>query len=259
MLYSTKVVLQIEEEIGVYSVLEKDVREHTGPVAKCCGPSGAETDQAAANTSLSSELSAAFNQSFANQNSILSSLTKSLSPTVAQGPNQQGFNAPELANLNTTAINNSAAAASNARRAAGNFTAGQGGGGTSGLQSGITQQIDASIDSNATNALANTQNAITAANYNQGRQNYDTALGGLQGVANTYNPTSFGSTATQAGSQAFQEQDTLNNERNAEVSQIAGGLAGVAGSAIGFANSSDALSSLGGGQIFGSGGIFGGG
>jgi hypothetical protein len=173
-------------------------------------------------------MNADFNSRFANQNELLSALNNSLSPIVAAGPNQQGFSAAESAALNTQAINSSAAGARNARQASGNFSAGQGGGGTSGLQSGVTKQINAAIDSSATNSLATAQNQITQANYAQGSQNYWRAQGGLNALAGQENPEAFGNLSVGSNSSAFNEANQVQQQKNQEEAAIAGGITSLA-------------------------------
>jgi hypothetical protein len=187
------------------------------------GPSAQMKTTAAQQTSLANSLFADYNQRFQGQSDILSQLRSSYAPLIAAGPGQQGFTSPVLAALNTQAINNSAAASRNARQAAGNFSAGQNN--TSGLTSGITKQINASVDSQAANNLASTQDQITQANYKQGRENYFAALNGDQSVAQMENPTAFSSQAGQNLSESFSQGSKINDENNAKSAALWGGLA----------------------------------
>ena len=94
-----------------------------------CGPTGAEKNLESSEQNLDQMLQTSFQQSFAEQQSVLKTLSGSLTPLVSAGPNQQGFSSPELANLNTTAIDASGAGARNAEQALNNSLAGRGGGG----------------------------------------------------------------------------------------------------------------------------------
>jgi hypothetical protein len=154
---------------------------------------------------------------------LIQSLNKSLSPLVATGPNQQGFSAPELASLNTAAINNSGAASRNATQAAQGALAGRGG--DSGLQSGVDQQIIGSIKSNSANQLAGAQNQIAQANYATGRANYFNGVSGLSGLAGLQ--SNKGDEAIGGNANAFKDADTISNETNAEQAAIAGGIASI--------------------------------
>jgi hypothetical protein len=197
-----------------------------------CGPSSSEKSLAGQSSSLSSSLNADFGSRFADQSKLLSTLSSSLNPIVQNGPSQQGMSAAELANLNSSAINNSAAAARNARQAVGNFSAGQNG--TSGLTSGITKQLDASVDSSAANSLATNENNINAANYAIGRDNYRGAVAGLQNVANGEDASGFAGSAISGNQNAFGQAKTITDQTNAEQQAIAGGIAGLATSALTF-------------------------
>src|SRR5277367_2433228 len=130
----TKAVFDIET-MKLISVESYDYPD-TAPVDLCCGPSGAQTSEAAATTSLSNEMAADFGTSFGEQQGVLSQLNKSLSPITAAGPGQQGWTPQESAAINTATLNNSAAAARNATLGVQDSLAGRGGGGSSGLESG---------------------------------------------------------------------------------------------------------------------------
>jgi hypothetical protein len=191
-----------------------------------CGPSTSETRISAQQESLANQLSADFASRFADQSKLLQQLSSSLSPIISAGPNQQGMSAQELATLNTQAINSSGAAARNARQAAGNFSAGQNN--TTGLQSGVRQQIEGTIDSSVANNLSNEQLGITKANYDIGRSNYFAGLNALQGVTSQYNPGEFSGQAKSGFDSAFGMADKIQSEKNAEQASIAGGIAGLA-------------------------------
>jgi hypothetical protein len=191
------------------------------------GPSQGMETTAAQEQSLGNEFMADYGQRYGQQSAEFQQLSNAYNPIISAGPGQQGFNSPVLANLNSQALNNSAAAGRNARQAAGNFSAGQGGGGV-GLQSGIQQQINASIDSSATNDLANQQNKIQEANYAVGRQNYSQALAGASALANAESPNAAGSAAGNELSSAFSSASKINDEKNAQSAQQWGSVAGLA-------------------------------
>jgi hypothetical protein len=199
--------------------------------------------------SLTRQLQSYAASQFADQKGILDSLNKSFSPIVAAGPSQQGFSAAERAALNTSAINNAGAAARNARQAAGNFSAGQNN--TSGLQSGVQKQINASVDSAAANQLATTQNQITQADYATGRQNYFNATAGENALAGHYTPGEFSGQAQSGITSDFGMNKEINAENNAKQAAIAGGIASLAGDALTFGMGG--IANLGAGESFGEG------
>jgi hypothetical protein len=197
-----------------------------------CGPSSMQESEAGAQENLSNSLTAAFNQNQALQQAELGKINSIISPIASAGPSQEGFSAQEKAALNTQAINSSGAAARNATQAIQGSLAGRGG--DSGLESGVDQQIVAGVKSQAANNLANTQDQITQADFQQGNQNFWRAQGAQQALANAYNPESFGSTAVSGGSSAFGEASEVQNEKNQEESEIAGAVTGAATDALTF-------------------------
>lgn len=196
-----------------------------------CGATTAQKQIAGSQQGFMSQLDAAFGQNFGKQSDLYQNLTRSLTPTLNAGPNQQGFSAEENAALNTNAINTTGANYRNAAQAVGGQLAGRGDG--SGLQSGVDQQIRASIADKAAGQLSDEQNQITQANYGQGRQNYFNAVTGLGGVAAGENPTGFAGQATAAGNAAATGANNVANA-NAQPWQMVGGLVGgLGGAAIG--------------------------
>src|SRR5579872_2029271 len=207
------------------------------------GPSKNEQSLGNAEQNFSSQLMSNYATQFGDQSDILQSLNASLNPIISQGINQEGFSGPELAAMNTQAINSTGSAYQNAARALNGQLAGRGG--DSGLESGVDQQIKESLASNAAGNLANQQLGITEANYAQGRANFDKALQHEEGIASLYDPTAYGGLATQANNSAFNEQNNVNQQNNQKNAEIAGGIAGLASSFL-------PGGSLGG--LFGSGG-----
>jgi hypothetical protein len=187
-----------------------------------CGPTGQEKSLQASSQSFASTLQAQSQQLYGEQQGVLNAINASLSPILAAGPNQQGFSAAENANLQTSAINSAGAAARNAEQAVANYGAGQGGGGSSGLLSGVEKQIQAGVASQETNALAGQQNQIVAANYNQGNANYWRAAGGEQGLAQGYNPNGATSGANTANSDSFGEAGQIQKQNQQEAQAIGG-------------------------------------
>lgn len=200
-----------------------------------CGPSEEEQVQAGNQAGLAQTLQANSNARYADQTQVLQTLNQSLSPIVTAGPSQAGFSPEELSNMNTQAINTTGAAARNATQAAQTSLAGQGGGGTSGLASGIDKQIAGSIKSAGAGQLAGEQNQITAANYSTGRDNYNKATAGLDTLAGLDNPLGFANAAGSAGESAFSEADKISTEKNAESASVLGAIGSIGKDVLGFA------------------------
>jgi hypothetical protein len=246
MKYSTRVVLQMTDDPSVYLLLEKDSHEFDGAPELACGPSGQEETAQAEQESLANQEASDFASRFGTQSGYMSTISKALEPIVSGGPNQEGFSAAEKANLETTNLNANAAANRNAAQSVGNALAGRGGGGTSGLTSGVDQQIKASIASQSANATAAGQNQIEAADYATGRQQFDAATQGLESLAGLANPGEFGSQATSGFGQSFQEADKIQQEKNAMQADIAGMVTGAVGD---FTTGTEGGGGLGGGLL----------
>ena len=189
-----------------------------------CGPSGSEQSLANAEGSFSSQLSADYASRFAGQNETIGNLNNILSGVQA-GKLLPGFSAQTLATLNSAALDTTAGNYRNAQQAANNINAGRGG--DSGLQPGTVGQENATIASQAAGQLSGQEQQIQLANQNQAQQNTAMALGGYQTLAGIQNPAQFGSLASSANQNAFGEQQTVQNAKNQEVADIAGGIAGL--------------------------------
>src|SRR5579863_8468066 len=170
-----------------------------------CGPSSQENQLQQQSQSFASMLQGNYSTLFGNQLDVLNNINKSLSPILAAGPSQQGFSAQELAALNTQAINSAGAASRNAQQAVGNFTAGRGGGGGTGILSGVDAQLKSAVASSSENQLATAQNNITQANYNQGNANYWRAEGGMDQLAAGYSPNAAANAGIEANKTSFGE------------------------------------------------------
>jgi hypothetical protein len=179
------------------------------------GPSSQEKNLASRESNLAATMNQDFNQRFAGQSQVLQNLTGQLTPIAELGPNQQGFSAPELAAMNTQAINASAAATRNAQQTVGATLAGRGGGGGSGLVSGIDAQIRGSIASAGANELAGAQNEITQRNYETGRKNFWSATAGEDALAKAYNPAEYGSMASSTTQLALGDEQKIQAEKRA--------------------------------------------
>jgi hypothetical protein len=225
----TKAVLDMETMQWV-SVESYD---YEGAIEKCCGPSSQEQQLANQGQSFSTMLQGNYGTLFGQQQGVLNSINKSLSPILAAGPSQQGFSAQERAALNTQAINSAGAASRNAQQSVANFGAGQGGGNSSGLISGVQKQLQGAVASQSANQLATAQNQITQADFAQGNNDYWKAQGGMDALAQGYSPNAAQSGSISANQNAFGEANQIQTQKNQEQQAIAGGIEGLAGMATG--------------------------
>lgn len=192
-----------------------------------CGPSGQEEAIAGQQQSLGTTLAANYNQQFAAQSGVLSNLNNMLTPIAEAGPDQQGFGANELAALNTQSGEGVGQNYAKASQALNNNLAARGGGNEV-LPSGAQAALKGSLAASAANQQSQQQLAITNANYSTGRQNWQQATQGLQTLASQYNPTGFAGQANSGLGSAFSDANQVQNMKNQEQSEIAGGIASVA-------------------------------
>lgn len=224
-----------------------------------CGPSSQQKSLAGEGASFYQDLQSSYNTNFGEQSGILNSINSALEPILQGGPNQMGFSAAENAALTGGAINSAAAANRNAQT-----IAGANAGGNTGVTTGGQKQLEAGIASGVGQNLSSNENQINLANAATGRQNFFNAEQGLSGAASILNPTGYAGAANTAGGQAFGEATQINQERNQEQADIAGGVIGLAsgglsGLAGGLGNLDQTGGSSGGEQIQNFlGGMFGG-
>lgn len=203
----------------------------TGDVLLLKGASSTQESLNQSQTNFYNQLTADYGQQFANQNAVLGALRSSLEPILKAGPNQYGFSQAETNNLNSTAIQGTGQQYANASKSLREIQAAQGGG-NSVLPSGVAAQQQAALNSASANQASSELLGIQNAGYQQGYNQYQTALGGLSGVAGMYNPASYAGQATGAGSAAASEANTITQENNAASPwNVVGGLLGGAASA----------------------------
>jgi len=210
----------------------------TGYVLLCKGASSSETNIANQQSSFYSTLQNDYKTQFTNQNNILNTLNKSLSPIINAGVGQYGFSNAEDAAMRTQSTAGTASAYKSAKQASGEAQASQGGGDTF-IGSGVKAQTNAQLANSAASTEANQQLGITEQGYQTGRSNYFNAVGQEQNVANAYNPSGYASAANSAGSSAFGSAQEVNkeNQSGSAWGQIGGTLGGIAGTVANDANS----------------------
>ncbi len=212
-------------------ILLRDVRRpFFGQTALCKGASAQQTQLADSQQNFYNTLSSNYAQQFQNQNAILGALNKSLSPIIQAGPNQFGFSKAETNNLNSQALQGTGQQYSNAAKSLGEQQAAQGGG-NSYLPTGAQAQQQAGLAAGAANQASNQLMGVQQAGYQQGYNQYQSAVGQLGGVAGMYNPEGYAGQATGAGSAAASTANQvaqLNNEASPWnlVGGILGGAAG---------------------------------
>lgn len=221
--------------------------EYSGPVDKCCGPSGQMETLSGQSANLSSLLAANYSQNFGAQSKILGDLTSLYTPIAEQGPDAQGFGPQELAALQTQAGEGVGANYAKASQALNNTLAARGGGNEF-LPTGSEAQLKATLASSAANQLSNEQLGITRANYAQGRSNWQQATSGLNELAKEYKPNEIAGEATATNKEAFNQASQIQQLKNQKESAIAGGITSLATDALTFGASG--IANLGAGESF---------
>ncbi|MFL6437715.1 MAG: hypothetical protein ACJ71Q_09060 [Terriglobales bacterium] len=169
---------------------------------------------------------------FGKASTVFSDLMNSFAPTVAAGPNQMGFSAPQLANLNSQAITNMGQASRNASQAVKEANAAVGGGNVA-LPSGADIGRNLSVANSAAAETSRQLGQINEANWETGRENYQFATKGLQAAPEVFNPaTAITATATNSGEAAANTANQIAQQDNSWVSGTLGALGDIAGAAM---------------------------
>lgn len=215
--------VEIENDFGIY-----DDRS----IALCCGPSAGQTTALNQQTQLTQQIMQQGQQVFGSSSQVFSDLVSTLAPTVAAGPNQEGFSQAELSNLQSQAITNGGNAYKNAKAATGDAISAEGGGNT-GLTSGANIGIQENLASSAAENTANELGQINEANYATGRQNYDTAISDLAQTPNVFNSaTSLDNAGTNSAEGEANTANQIATQNNSWMQAVTGALGGVAGSVV---------------------------
>ena len=196
-------------------LLVKELSEKwTGPVALCKGASAQQNDLANQQGQFYSTMTNDYNQTFGKNQAILGTLTNTLNPIIAAGPNQYGFSQGQTDALNSQAIQGTGQEYAKAAKAANENMAAAGGGNTY-LPSGVQSQQKSAIASAGANQASSELLGIKNAGYTQGYNMYQSALGELGSVAAGYNPTGYAGAATSSGTAAGNEWNQIAQENQA--------------------------------------------
>lgn len=222
------------EALSCYVLLREAGYNTDGAVAllKGGGASDAQNNLADQQSAFYKTMTQDYATQFAKQGSILTSLTNSLTPIINAGPNQTGFSDAETNNLNSQAIEGTARAYNNAQKAAQGAQAGQGGGNVP-LPSGVAATQRQQLAAAGANQESGELLGIQDANYKQGYNTFENAVGQLNNVGNSYNPAALAQSANTAGSAADEEVNTIQKENAAASGGLGSTLGGILGGAAG--------------------------
>ena len=199
-----------------------------------CGPSTSERNIEASQQTFMQELQGNYATNLAEQQSVLAHINDILQPVLAAGPSQTGFSPSEKAALDTQALDTTGANYANAAREVGNETAGRNDSGNL-PESGVDRALKAQVASKAAGQTASEELGITEADYATGRQNFNNAVAGEEGLASAYSPIPYAGAANTANEAAFSEADKINQESNQVGADIGGGIESLAGAGLKFA------------------------
>lgn len=200
----------------------------------CGGPSSAQTANQQAQADFYNKQIQAYNTAYKNYTDIQSQIQQQFQPILQAGPGQFGYTPAETTALRTQATEGTAQAYQAAQRALQQRIATQGGGTSNiNLTGGPSQQIQGELASTAAQQSAQQNLGITTSGYEQGRQNWQNAVGAYQTLAQGWNPNAFGQTTISAGSSAANEANTIAAQQNQMWGSVLGALGGVAGNMAG--------------------------
>jgi len=224
-----KITLRKTISMVTGEVLEHVWYEYEGAVDLACG---ASNEQKQIEKKQAGWFDTAMNQAqqiFGNSSAAFQDLMNTFAPTVAAGPNQQGFSAPEEAALKSKAITESGEAYRDASTAVKEANAAAGGGNMA-LPGGAEIGRNIQVANAAAKNTANELNQIEQANWATGRENYNRATAGLAEAPNVFNPsTGAGSSATSSGSSAAETANKISEANNSWISGVTGALGGIVG------------------------------
>jgi len=216
-----------------YIKIYEDAFMYEGEVELACGASSGQKAIGQQQSNFYNQVTTQAGSVFGNSSTVFQDLLNTFAPTVAAGPNQQGFSPTELSNLNSQAITQTGQAYRNAKAAVGDAESAQNGGNAS-LPGGGNLGVNAQLAESAANQTAGELSNITQQNYAVGRQNYDVAVQGLANAPSVFNTASgFDNAATGAGSAAANTQNQISQQNNSWISAVTGALGQVGGAAAG--------------------------
>lgn len=197
-----------------------------------CGSTDAQNQIQGEQMSAYSTMQAEAQQVFGENNALYQRMVSAFEPILQAGINQEGMSAPEKAALETEATEGVATNYQKAAAAARATGAGAGGGNID-IPSGQTRQLEGEVANAAAAEQSNLENKITEEDYALGRENYLTAVSGLQGAGRTLDPaTSFESNATAGGNAAANTANQIAQADNAPIDAAIGAVGALGGAVI---------------------------
>jgi hypothetical protein len=197
------------------------------------GASAAQENLANEQAAFYQQLTQDYSTQFAGQQAILNTLQSTLNPIISAGPNQMGFSAAQLANLNAGAVQGTGQQYAGAKKALAEKQSAEGGGNIP-LPSGVASQQQAQLASSSAATASGELMDIQQKGYQQGYKQYQDAITGLENVSEQMNPLGYAGATTGAGQAAFTAATEVQKMNNAASpwNLVGGILGGAAGTAV---------------------------
>jgi hypothetical protein len=196
----------------------------------CGGASGTQEQLQTEEANFYQAQTQAYSTAYSNFKDIQNRLNAQFDPIINKGPNQMGYNAAELTNLNTMATEGVATNYAKAKQALQQDIATEGGGtGTINLSGGPSNQLREELASTAAATQSAEQLGIQQSGYEQGYNEYQNAVQDEEAVAGGWNPNAFAGSATSSAGAANSEANAVQTANAATWNSVMGALGGIAG------------------------------
>lgn len=197
----------------------------------CGGATQAQQDLQAEQAAYYKEATAEAEATYAEDQELLQSVKSIYDPILSRGPNQEGYSAEELANLNAQAVEGTAKNYSSAAKAVNEKMAAQGGGDIA-LPTGAQLQLQQEVANSAAATESSEESQILQADYQQGYNEFVNAGNMEMAVSGQYNPTAYSGAATSAGSAASTTANEIAQENNSWINAALGAASSIGSSVI---------------------------
>ena len=172
-----------------------------------CGPSTAFKNMANSVVNFAKTAQQQAGQVFGSASAVFNNLLGTLQNTVKGGPGQAGWGAAETNAVNAQIENNAAVSARNQKAAAGNAVSAIGGGNAV-SPSGLETAVNLSTNANVEAAKSQQQEEATVANYQQGNQNYNTAVGEEMKLPSVFDSSTSATNAANSANETGMKAET---------------------------------------------------
>jgi hypothetical protein len=203
----------------------------------CGGPTQAQENLQNEQAAFYQNQVSAYNTAYANFSQISNQLQNMYAPILAKGPSQEGFSAGETEALNAQATEGTAENYKAAGQALNERIGAQGGGTSNENITGAgADALREQLAATGASAQSAQETQIQEADYAEGHQDYEQAVGGEQSLASGWNPNAFAGSATNAGNAEETTAGAIASEQDSVWNSVFSALGGVAGAAVGNLN-----------------------